>query len=125
MLAIPAAAHSVYVMWETGRTELRCWYVDLQEPLRRTTLGFDTMDHLLDIVISPDQSAWRWKDEDEFEEAVVLEHIHPKKLKRFAEKGNAESACCRQNSRHSMTAGRDGPRQQSGISPTCRKVGTE
>ena len=29
------------------------------------------MDQLLDIVISPDQSAWRWKDEDEFEQAAA------------------------------------------------------
>ncbi len=72
MLAVPGAAHAVYVMWEAGRTQLRCWYVDLQEPLRRTKIGFDTHDHLLDIVISADQSTWRWKDEDEFEEAVRI-----------------------------------------------------
>jgi hypothetical protein len=72
MLVAPGAAHAVYVMWEAGQTKLRCWYIDLQEPLRRTPLGFDTMDHLLDIVIRADQSEWRWKDEDEFEEAVRL-----------------------------------------------------
>jgi predicted RNA-binding protein associated with RNAse of E/G family len=27
------------------------------------------MDQILDIVISPDLSDWRWKDEDEFAEA--------------------------------------------------------
>jgi hypothetical protein len=72
MLATPGAAHAVYAMWEEGRTGFRCWYVDLQEPLRRTPIGFDTMDHLLDIVVSPDRSEWRWKDEDEFEEAVAI-----------------------------------------------------
>jgi predicted RNA-binding protein associated with RNAse of E/G family len=72
MLVTPEAAHAVYVMWETGQTKLRCWYIDLQEPLRRTEIGFDTMDRLLDIVISADRSEWHWKDEDEFEEAVVL-----------------------------------------------------
>ena len=72
MLATPGAAHSVDVMWETGQTRLRCWYVNLQEPLRRTAVGFDRMDHLLDIVISPDRSDWRWKDEDEFQEAVAI-----------------------------------------------------
>jgi hypothetical protein len=72
MLVIPEAAHAVYVMWETGQTKLRCWYIGLQEPLRRTEIGFDTMDHLLDIVISADRSKWHWKDEDEFEEAVAL-----------------------------------------------------
>jgi predicted RNA-binding protein associated with RNAse of E/G family len=72
MLVAPGAAHSVYAMWEQGHTSFRCWYINLQEPLRRTSMGFDTMDHLLDIVVSPDRSAWRWKDEDEFREAVAL-----------------------------------------------------
>ncbi len=51
---------------------MRCWYVHLQEPLRRTKIGFDTMDQMLDIVISPDCSSWYWKDEDEFNEAVAI-----------------------------------------------------
>lgn len=42
---------------------LERWYVNLQTPLRRTTLGFDYLDQELDIVISPDLSDWRWKDE--------------------------------------------------------------
>jgi predicted RNA-binding protein associated with RNAse of E/G family len=72
MLATPGAAHAVYTMWEAGKTTLRCWYIDLQEPLRRTPIGFDTMDHLLDIVVSPDRSEWHWKDEDEFSEALAI-----------------------------------------------------
>lgn len=72
MLATPGAAHSIYVMWDPGQTRFRCWYVNLEEPLRRTTIGFDTMDHVLDIVIRPDRSEWWWKDEDEFEEAIRM-----------------------------------------------------
>ncbi len=72
MLVTPGASHAVYAMWESGHSRFRCWYVDLQDPLRRTSLGFDTMDHLLDIVISPDRAKWRWKDEDEFREAVEI-----------------------------------------------------
>jgi len=81
MLAEPGAAHSVYLMWETGQAKLRCWYVDLQEPLRRTEIGFDTMDHLLDIVISADRSEWRWKDGDEFGEAVALGVYSPEEAR--------------------------------------------
>ncbi len=72
MLATPGAAHAVYVMWETGHTKLRCWYIDLQDPLRRTSIGFNTRDHLLDVVVSPDRSEWRWKDEDQLDEAVAI-----------------------------------------------------
>jgi hypothetical protein len=45
------------------------WKIDLVEPVRRTSLGFDTMDQLLDIIVEPDRSSWYWKDEDEVQEA--------------------------------------------------------
>ncbi|MCP4542149.1 MAG: DUF402 domain-containing protein [Chloroflexi bacterium] len=72
MLYTPGAAHAVYVMWETGHTEIRCWYIDLQNPLHRTSIGFNTRDHVFDAVISSDRSEWWWKDEDEFAEAVAI-----------------------------------------------------
>ncbi len=68
-LCRPGACHSIYAMWHAGRAELKCWYINLQQPLRRTAQGFDTMDHLLDIMATPDRTSWRWKDEDEFAEA--------------------------------------------------------
>ncbi|MGD8456843.1 MAG: DUF402 domain-containing protein [Anaerolineales bacterium] len=71
-LTQPGCAHAVDLMWEAGQRNLVCWYVNLQEPLRRTKVGFDTMDQQLDIVISPDKSHWQWKDEDEFAEAVEI-----------------------------------------------------
>lgn len=42
------------------------WYVNFQRPMRRTALGFDTFDLLLDLVVAPDLSRWDWKDEDEY-----------------------------------------------------------
>jgi hypothetical protein len=45
------------------------WYVNLEEPLRRTELGFDTLDHELDVIIELDGS-WRWKDEDDLAESI-------------------------------------------------------
>ena len=71
-LTTPGSAHSIEFMWEGGTRKVRCWYVHLQEPLRRTRIGFDTMDQMLDIVISPDRSSWHWKDEDEFSEAEAI-----------------------------------------------------
>ena len=68
-LIIPGESFSTYAMWETGTKNLDCWYVNLQEPIKRTHIGFDTMDNMLDVVISPDMSKWRWKDDDEFAEA--------------------------------------------------------
>ncbi len=45
------------------------WYVNLEEPLRRTEIGFDTIDRQLDVILELDGS-WRWKDEDELAEAI-------------------------------------------------------
>jgi predicted RNA-binding protein associated with RNAse of E/G family len=78
-LTLPGEAFSVEMMWQAGTTELDCWYVHLQEPMRRSAVGFETMDQLLDIVISPDRSNWRWKDEDELEEAVAIGLFTPGK----------------------------------------------
>jgi hypothetical protein len=51
-------------MWEAEGREFIGWYVNLQEPLWRTALGFDFMDQELDITVEPDLSAWHWKDEE-------------------------------------------------------------
>src|SRR5262245_7999825 len=55
----------------TGGTGRTLWYVNLQAPLDRTSIGFDTVDHALDLLVELDLSGWRWKDEDELDEAVA------------------------------------------------------
>jgi hypothetical protein len=75
MLASPAAAHAIYAWWGAEDHKFLSWYINLQAPLCRTAVGFDTTDYLLDIVASPDRSEWSWKDEDEFEEAVAAGNI--------------------------------------------------
>jgi hypothetical protein len=40
--------------------------VNIQEPFRRTRLGFDTQDLELDLVIAPDGS-WSFKDDEQLE----------------------------------------------------------
>jgi predicted RNA-binding protein associated with RNAse of E/G family len=61
--------HAVWVSFlETG--EHWGWYVNLQEPFRRTSRGITTMDMMLDILVDGDRS-WRWKDEDDFETLVA------------------------------------------------------
>jgi hypothetical protein len=63
-------SHSIYVSWDRAGG-FAGWYVNLEQPWRETSLGFDTTDHLLDIWIDPDRS-WRWKDEDHLAEAVDI-----------------------------------------------------
>ena len=60
--------HAVWCSWlDSG--EQWGWYVNLQQPFRRTRLGLETMDLMLDVIVDPDGS-WRWKDEDELEACV-------------------------------------------------------
>jgi hypothetical protein len=69
-LARPGRAHSIYLFWQPGGA-LEHWYVNFEQPLRRTPLGVDTFDEKLDLIVAPDGS-YRWKDEDELEEAAAL-----------------------------------------------------
>ena len=75
-LVTPGAAHALLVCWAGAERAFAGWYVNFQEPLRRTTIGFDYLDQALDLVVEPDLS-WRWKDEDEFEEAQRLGILSP------------------------------------------------
>ena len=52
------------------------WYVNFQEPMRRSPTGIDTVDLVLDLVVAPDGSCRR-KDEADFAEAVARGHISP------------------------------------------------
>jgi hypothetical protein len=53
-----------------GTGEFLSHYINLQAPLQRSAIGFDSCDHVPDIV-DPD-GAWHWKHEDELIEAVQL-----------------------------------------------------
>ncbi|MFD8694329.1 DUF402 domain-containing protein [Kitasatospora purpeofusca] len=41
-------------------------YVNFERPAVRTRIGIDTLDLLVDLVVSPDLSGYWWKDEDEY-----------------------------------------------------------
>jgi uncharacterized protein DUF402 len=72
---------------------VRMWYVNLQDPFRRTRLGFDTMDHLLDVFAGADLSWWQWKDEHEVAEAIELGWLTPARadqIRRNGERAIAE-----------------------------------
>jgi uncharacterized protein len=60
--------HATILFWAEDTWEFRCWYLNFQKPLRRFERGFESMDLTLDTLISPDRTAWQWKDEDEFVE---------------------------------------------------------
>jgi hypothetical protein len=86
-LATLGVPHAVLVFWNEGHRPPRSWYVNLQEPLRRTPVGFVYMDQVLDVVVSPDRSSWRWKDEEDFAEAQALGIYTPVQAHRIRAEG--------------------------------------
>lgn len=85
--AWPRTPHAVLLYFDQASGDLLQFYVNLQDPLRRTRIGFDTTDHILDAVVEPDRSAWRWKDEDELAEAVDRGLFTPEQAGSFRAEG--------------------------------------
>ena len=71
-LMFPGRGHSIWLFWEGEGDErrLQTYYINMEEPFRRTAIGFDTNDHMLDVMVSPDLATWRWKDDEDFARAV-------------------------------------------------------
>jgi hypothetical protein len=69
MLQRPRDMHAVWVFWHGPERAFHGWYVNLQEPFRRTERGFDTQDLELDIWI-PAGGTWQLKDEELLEVRV-------------------------------------------------------
>ncbi len=66
---------SVWMMWdEAGK--FGGWYVNLEEPWREATGGYETVDLALDLVVQP-SGEWAWKDRDEFDALVAAGAIKP------------------------------------------------
>ena len=86
MLTPAGAGHSFWAIWDE-RFAFQEWYVNLQLPLERTRFGFDTADNVLDLVIAPDLSSWRWKDEHEFEEAIRVGRFTSEEAEAVREEG--------------------------------------
>lgn len=65
----PESYYSIAMVWDHASDKFHGWYVNFELPFRRSPIGFDTLDLELDLVVSSDYSL-RWKDADEYKEAV-------------------------------------------------------
>lgn len=70
MLRRPLEAYSVWHFWDGPDRRFAGWYLNLEEPFRRTATGYDTQDLELDIWI-PAGEQWRFKDEELLEDRVA------------------------------------------------------
>ena len=86
--AWPGHPHAVLLMWDEAWTP-RSWYVNLQEPLRRSSLGFDYMDEELDAIVALDGSSWSWKDQEELDETVRRGNLSPERARALPAEGEA------------------------------------
>lgn len=84
-LISPDEAHAVHVMWDCQHAFVG-WYVNLQECVRRTRLGFDFLDQELDIEVSPELN-WRWKDTHHLEEAQRIGLFSPAQVRMIVGEG--------------------------------------
>lgn len=82
----PGAEHSTLCIWDANWRMLM-WYINLESDLQRTEWGFDYEDRMLDVIVKPDMSAWRWKDEDELEEGMSRGHFTPTDAEQFYAEG--------------------------------------
>jgi uncharacterized protein len=86
-LTIPGAIYSVLLFWDLPDMSFTFWYVNIEDPLRRTDRGFEYIDQFLDVILKPDLSGWHWKDEDELAEAIELGLISQEKAAALYKEG--------------------------------------
>ena len=83
----PGAGYALLGFWDECHRVLLGWYLNLQEPMRRTPVGFDYFDLILDVVVSADRSSWEWKDEHDFAEAQARGLFAPEQAKAIRAEG--------------------------------------
>jgi len=82
----PDEAYSVDLFWQGPERRFAGWYLNLQDPFRRTELGFDTLDHELDYWLSAEGN-WEDRDRVEFEEQAARGKYSPDLADRVRRQG--------------------------------------
>jgi hypothetical protein len=72
----PGDHYAVWVRSDPRNGAPDGWYINFQKPFSRRTNGIDTLDYILDIIVSP-SGEYRWKDEDEFDAAAASGKLSP------------------------------------------------
>ncbi|MGH7763113.1 MAG: DUF402 domain-containing protein [Candidatus Dormibacteraceae bacterium] len=65
----PGGLHAVWVFWDGADRLFDGWYINIQDPFRRTSIGYDTRDLELDIIVERDLT-WSYKDRE-----LIHEHV--------------------------------------------------
>ena len=70
MIQRPDVGHAIWHFWGGPERKFLCWYINLQEPFRRTAIGYDTQDLELDIIVYPN-GKWQLKDDELMEQRIL------------------------------------------------------
>ena len=84
----PGQQYAVGMFWRDAEPRFLGWYVSMQAPLMRSPVGFDTIDHILTLAVSPDRS-WRWLAQEEFADALRFGRFTQREAGRIRAAGNA------------------------------------
>jgi protein associated with RNAse G/E len=82
ILLEPEKFYSTIYIWEAASDKFVCYYINFQLPFRRTSLGFDTLDLDLDIVIESSLN-WQWKDKHEYQDGISAGGIKPEWIRQI------------------------------------------
>ena len=74
MLQRPGEWHGIFVFWHGPERRFDGWYVNIQRPLERSSVGYDTQDLELDVVVDLD-GRWEWKDRELMPERVAAGRV--------------------------------------------------
>ena len=72
----PETYYSAVYFWNHTSNEFICYYINFQQPFKRSHCGIDTLDLELDIIINPDLS-YEWKDLEDYEKCISAGMIRP------------------------------------------------
>ncbi|QAY61499.1 DUF402 domain-containing protein [Microbacterium protaetiae] len=75
--------------WHDGTRWLPGWYINIETPWQRTSLGFDTADGTLDVTVDDARGRWivEYKDEDELDFLASVGETTPEQVARIRAAG--------------------------------------
>jgi hypothetical protein len=118
----PGEMHAVWVFWKGAERRFAAWYVNVQEPFRRSRFGIDTQDLELDIVVSPDGS-WRYKDDERLQAWIERGRWTAGEVAEIRSEAHGSGDCSMMETAGGLTSGRPGSLTRPGRSRPCRPRG--
>ena len=93
MLQRPGDHYAVWHFWAGPEREFAGWYLNLQEPFRRTAAGYDTQDLELDVWIpADDNGSWSFKDDDLLETRMTEGRFTAAEIEEIRDEGSRVGA---------------------------------